>query len=234
MIAGVVGGAVAVLALIGLSVCVYKHKTKAHPSAAAGRGDRKEEVQVTITHELPSSSSHPGDEVNGQERSKDAIISDHVSKPVPRLQARHDGGNEVQLNELPRTRCQDSESTSTAVSPEQYQARIARARLGNSAHPSGREAAEVDVAGVDLAGSSTGCRNGGPRCPRRKCFGGGAGVSGQGGRGRFCCRLGTELKHACISAPRFLVAFLLCVGIERLKMSECSTRCTRGGGSCLA
>ena len=54
---------------------------------------------MTITHELPSSSSHPGDEVNGQERSKDAIISDHVSKPVPRLQARHDGGNEVQLND---------------------------------------------------------------------------------------------------------------------------------------
>ena len=147
----------AVLALIGLSVCVYKHKTKAHPSAAAGRGDRKEEVQVTIAHGLPSSSSHPGDEVNGQERSKDAISPDHVSKPVPRLQARHDGGNEVQLNELPRTRCQDSESphagatpTSTAVSPEQYQARIARARLGNSAHSSGRKAAEVDVAGVDL------------------------------------------------------------------------------------
>ena len=85
-------GCSGLLALIGLSVCVYKHKTKAHPSAAAGRGDRKEEVQVTITHELPSSSSHPGDEVNGQERSKDAIISDHVSKPVPRLQARHDGG----------------------------------------------------------------------------------------------------------------------------------------------
>ena len=64
LIASIASGAAAGLALIGLCCCLYKRMTKGQLSAA-GQGAKKEDVQVTITHEPLGTSGHPDGEAEG-------------------------------------------------------------------------------------------------------------------------------------------------------------------------